>query len=563
MVSTSITHLLVSAAWSILACQNTSVTKFHRRVFVLCASTLSIGPEWGAMWRCRTTLLGGANASRAQQAAGCQRRDASFVECKWEYNCRHELYRWIETNIETYRRFSSEMRMCFLSTLFGCAGARNSHMHPHTPTLGLDPRREHFGIWITIYIPIRFDPFSWTHVSAFTCRARFPIISLLYCINLNIIIFHVELIKIHAIAIKCLNDWIIFHHLHLNGPSLPSIQPDVALMPTNDAINKLFKINFTIVRVPHLIFCVLFLHCFAALRIANIVKKGCRESLVRCLSVLSAPEPWPLCIYFCASLRSADGLSIFLLFSYLLFIFFLSPSSFWNRSVSGVAHLPNRKSEAHEKPRPLKCAVKFYFTRKYDNDMLRPCAHRGWARRRTNPLNTQYNSKLMHHSYAHSDWLENWAKFVFFPSSFVRSYCDDWCEWVTACLHAAFGNANLGGDWIVVFGSPNQKIDQTENVVCAVPLPLPGPPPLSSWPLPQNTKWSLIKWSVFVRVARLSSFSIFHFSASHIQEFRKSKLAAVFGCAALPWLWAREKHLLNMVMARKIYSNAILCRKFG
>lgn len=169
----------------------------------------------------------------------------------------------------------------------------------------------------------------------------------------------------------------------------------------------------------------------------------------------------------------------------------------------------------------------------------------GCATRRTNPLNTQYNSKLMHHSYAHSDWLENWAKFVyyyffFFFRSFVlciRSYYDVLCRWVTACLHAVFGNANLGGDWIVGFGL-NQKIDQTENVVCAVPLPLPSPP--SSWPLrPLATKHRMItiKWSAFGASLFISVFT--HFPPK--KNNRKSKLAAVPRLSRLEknifWIW--------------------------
>lgn len=89
--------------------------------------------------------------------------------------------------------------------------------------------------------------------------------------------------------------------------------PRWAPMPTNDAINKLFKIKFTIVRVPHIICCV-----------------WCRDRFAFTFALR------------CVRLTAFVCVSIFL-FSHIFFSPFFVSSSFRNRFVSAVAHLPNSK----------------------------------------------------------------------------------------------------------------------------------------------------------------------------------------------------------------------------
>lgn len=89
IVSTPITHLLVSAARSILACHNTSVTHFivasSPSLHSHTASTSSASVRAGSEHRTKPHTLHFHRKSFVRDGSGTL---GAFVESKWEYSCR-------------------------------------------------------------------------------------------------------------------------------------------------------------------------------------------------------------------------------------------------------------------------------------------------------------------------------------------------------------------------------------------------------------------------------------------------------------------------------------------
>lgn len=197
----------------------------------------------------------------------------------------------------------------------------------------------------------------------------------------------------------------------------------------------------------------------------------------------------------------------------------------------------------------------------------------GCATQRANPLNTQYNSKLMHHSYAQSDWLENWTKFVyyfFFFFAFVLITMSCVSELPLACMRylAMPILAVIESSFLV---HPKKSTKRKMLCVrcrcrchcrhrCRRRRRRRHRGRLGRCHKTQNDHHQMER--IRSHGPSLSSFSFFF----HLPRNSEVEIGCgVWLCCAERCLdlWAREKHLLNMVMARKIYSNAILCQKFG
>lgn len=320
-----------------------------------------------------------------------------------------------------------------------------------------------------------------------------------------------------------LNAWTIesFAIIYLRGDwALTCSAANYRDPPMTPRVNKLFNIKFTIVRLSQSIF------YFSGFRFAS------AQFFSFFFFFVFSTEIWNralhlLCAHRCVRLMVfAAKASVY--FSYFRFI---GITSYRPSCISA-----NRKNRKNIKAATFEIhTVKFYFTRKYDNDMLRL-----WVRSRQRywddggggggdaviPLNTHYILKLMHHSYAHSDWLENWAKFVFFPSFVAISFA--WvsvCVCVrrlyTSCLHALFWQCQ-SWRWLNRRSPLQQIIDQTEKCcVCGgVAIAVVAAATLLSrslWPLPQNT-------NDHHQMERIRSCTRFFISFPHFQIW-KSKLA--------------------------------------